>query len=77
MFERVREAGIEIIRGPVLHSAHQPGGEGSWGENESFYILDPDGHRVEVFCDMAKIGKDGVFVTAAGERIEDAHADEV
>ena len=77
MQERVKEMGIEIIRGPVVHSAYDPRGEGSWGENESFYVLDPDGHRLEIFCDMATIDDDGTFVSYTGERIEEAVVDEV
>jgi len=77
MQERVKEMGIEIIRGPVVHSAYDPRGEGSWGENESFYVLDPDGHRLEIFCDMASIDEDGTFVSYTGERIEEAVVDEL
>tara|TARA_Y100000031_G_scaffold138053_1_gene163652 strand:- start:51 stop:593 length:543 start_codon:yes stop_codon:yes gene_type:complete len=77
VMEMVKARGIEIIRGPVVHSKYQPGGEGSWGENESFYILDPDGHRLELFCDMATIDADGTFVTVRGERIEEAKVEEI
>lgn len=52
---------VKVIRGPVVHSPFQKGGEGSWGENKSFYILDPDGHRIEFFCDMATIDGDGFY----------------
>ena len=64
--ERTRKLGIEIIRGPVVHS---PSAEGSWGENESFYVLDPDGHRIEFFCDLGSVDKDGWIHNAAGENI--------
>jgi catechol 2,3-dioxygenase-like lactoylglutathione lyase family enzyme len=74
MIEHVKNLGLEIVRGPVVHSAWQEGGEGSWGENESFYVLDPDGHKVELFCDMATIADDGVFVSHKGQRIEEAKA---
>jgi catechol 2,3-dioxygenase len=77
LLEKVRARGIQIIRGPVLHSPWQKGGEGSWGENLSFYIHDPDGHRLELFCDMATIDADGTFVTHDGERIEQAKAVEI
>jgi catechol 2,3-dioxygenase-like lactoylglutathione lyase family enzyme len=69
--------GMEIVRGPVLHSAMQPGGDGSWGENESFYVLDPDGHRVELFCDMATINSDGQFVTVDNKIVPGTVADEL
>ena len=77
LMKKVTERGIKIIRGPVLHSPWQKGGEGSWGENLSFYILDPDGHRLEIFCDMATIDPDGTFRTHDGQRIEQAKAVEV
>jgi hypothetical protein len=75
--EDVKARGIEIVRGPVVHSKYNPRGDGSWGENESFYVLDPDGHRLELFCEMATIAADGTFVSAAGERIEEAKVEEV
>ena len=77
MMEKVKSLGIEIIRGPVVHSPWHPRGEGSWGENESFYILDPDGHRVELFCDMATVEADGTFLDAYGDKIEGAMAGEI
>ncbi|MCP5075480.1 MAG: hypothetical protein GY947_19585 [Rhodobacteraceae bacterium] len=75
--ERIEKAGIEIVRGPVVHSPWHPRGEGSWGENESFYILDPDGHRIELFCDMATIDADGSYIDAYGNKISGAIADEI
>ncbi len=75
--ERIRGLGHEIVRGPVVHSPYHPRGEGSWGENESFYVLDPDGHRIEIFCDMGSIDADGGFVDAYGEPIKGATAVEV
>ena len=75
--ERAKELGIEIIRGPVVHSPHHPRGEGSWGESESFYVLDPDGHRVEAFCDMGSIGENGEYIDAYGKPIVGPIADEI
>ena len=69
--------GLEIVRGPVVHSKYDPRGDGSWGENESFYVNDPDGHRLEIFCDMATIADDGVFVSHEGDRIEEAKVIEI
>lgn len=63
---RIRDQGAEIVRGPVLHSWHNPRGDGSWGENEAVYILDPDGHRIEIFWGLATIDPDGTHRTAAG-----------
>ena len=74
--DHVRDQGLDIIRGPVVHSPFHPRGEGSWGENESFYVLDPDGHRIEMFCDMATISRTGAFVDSYGEAIVGGQADE-
>ena len=77
IMQDVKARDIEIVRGPVVHSRYQDRGDGSWGENESFYILDPDGHRLELFCEMATIDEDGTFVTAQGKRIEEAKVEEI
>ena len=69
-------SGLEIVRSPVVHSPWHPRGEGSWGENESIYVLDPDGHRVEMFCDMATIEDDGSFTDAYGKKMVGPVADE-
>lgn len=74
MMDHVKEMGVEWIRGPIIHSVWHAEGEGTWGENESFYVRDPDGHKVELFCDMATIADDGVFVDHKGDRIEEAKA---
>ncbi len=74
---RIQEMGLDIVRGPVVHSPWHPRGEGSWGENESFYILDPDGHRIELFCDMATIDEAGGYTDAYGEKINGPVADEI
>lgn len=74
---RVQELDLKIVRGPVVHSFTDPRGDGSWGENEAFYFLDPDGHRIEIFCDMATIDPDGVYRNAQGQRLESVRADEV
>ena len=70
LLAHVKAEGATIVRGPVLHSWVQQRGDGSWGENEAVYILDPDGHRIELFCDLATIAPDGTHVNARGERME-------
>ena len=70
LIEHVKGEGVEIVRGPVLHSFVQSNGDGSWGENEALYILDPDGHRIELFCDLATIDTDGTHRTVYGDRLE-------
>ncbi len=49
----LKEEGIEIFWGPSIHSPTHPEGDGFWGENHAFYISDPSGNSVEIFCDMA------------------------
>ena len=61
----------------VVHSPWDPRGDGSWGENESFYVLDTGRLPNRDFCNMGSIDKDGVFKNAQGERIEQARAVEV
>jgi len=75
--EKVEELGIQIVRGPIVHSPWHPRGEGSWGENESFYIFDPDGHRIELFCDMATIDENGSYIDMQGDKIAGPKAAEI
>ncbi len=77
LLDRIRSEGADIVRGPILHSFVQPRGDGSWGENEAVYILDPDGHRIELFCDLATIDSDGTHVSAAGVRLEGTETEEL
>ncbi len=51
----LEENGIAIVHGPVVHSPTHPEGDGTWGENRAMYFCDPDGHRIEIFCEMAKM----------------------
>jgi catechol 2,3-dioxygenase-like lactoylglutathione lyase family enzyme len=55
MLARIRERGIPIVHGPVKHSPTHPDGDGTWGENRSFYFCDPDGNRIEITCEMAHL----------------------
>ena len=43
------------MRGPLVHSPTHPEGDGTWGENRAMYFCDPDGHRIEIFCDLARM----------------------
>ena len=60
-----------------LIGRHQAGGDGSWGENEAVYILDPDGHRVEIFWGLATIDPDGTHRTAEGEAVPGSRTEEL
>ena len=68
--EAVEAKGVTVVRGPILHSFIDPRGDGSWGENEAMYILDPDGHRIELFCNLSTIEPDGVHRNGEGVRME-------
>ena len=74
---RIKEKGAQIVRGPVLHSWHNPRGDGSWGENEAVYILDPDGHRIEIFWGLATIDPDGTHRTASGDAVPGSRTEEL
>ena len=45
--------GVEIVWARAIHSPAHPEGDGLWGENHAFYISDPSGNCIEIFCDMA------------------------
>ena len=73
---RASHMNLKIVRGPVIHSSFHRDGDGTWGENESFYVLDPDNHRVEIFCDMASITDEGKYVNAHGLTVPGISAEE-
>ncbi len=54
----LRNEGIEIIYGPVVHSPAHPEGDGLWGENRALYFCDPSGNAIELFCDMSEMDPD-------------------
>jgi len=56
--EWIKENNIEFVRGPVVHSPTHPEGDGTWGENRAMYFCDPDGYRIEIFCDMAELDEE-------------------
>ena len=49
----------------------------TWGENESFYVLDPDNHRIEIFCDMAVINKKGEYINIDNKVVPNTIAEEI
>ena len=75
--KRANDLNLEIVRGPVLHSAFQKLGDGTWGENWSFYVLDPDKHRIEIFCEMAEIDNAGQYIMENGKKVPDKKAEEI
>ncbi len=75
--EKVQEMQVPVADGPVVHSRFHPDGDGSWGETQSIYICDPDGHRVEVFWALAIIDADGAHVDHRGQRLPGTATDEL
>ena len=75
--DRIHKHDARIVRGPVVHSWHHPRGDGSWGENEAVYILDPDGHRIEIFWGLATIDPDGTQRDAEGTAIPGSCTEEL
>ena len=74
---RAKIMDLDIVRGPVIHSSFHKMGDGSWGENESFYVLDPDSHRIEIFCDMATITNKGQYLNSSGVVIPNTIAEDI
>ena len=74
---KAKEMNLKIVRGPVIHSSFHKNGDGTWGENESFYVLDPDNHRIEIFCDMAFIDKNGEYINSENLIVPDTIAEEI
>jgi glyoxylase I family protein len=46
--------GIKLISGPLIHGFEGGGNLGGSG-SRSFYFLDPDGNRLEIFTDMMRV----------------------
>ncbi len=57
--KHLRENGVELTAGPLLHSPTHPEGDGTWGENRAMYFRDPDGNAIEICCDMMVVDENG------------------
>ena len=60
----LRRKGVEIVGGPLIHGpegtvggGNMMGGSGS----RSFYFLDPEGNRLEIYTEMMKVPNDEPF----------------
>jgi catechol 2,3-dioxygenase-like lactoylglutathione lyase family enzyme len=54
----LRGKGVEIIQGPLVHGPEGGTGPGTaygGSGSRSFYFLDPDGNRLEIYTDMMKV----------------------
>jgi catechol 2,3-dioxygenase-like lactoylglutathione lyase family enzyme len=63
----LKRKGVEIVQGPLIHGPE--GGDGP-GRNfggsgsRSFYFLDPDGNRLEIYTDMMRVPAEEQFPRA-------------
>jgi catechol 2,3-dioxygenase-like lactoylglutathione lyase family enzyme len=46
--------GVKLINGPLIHGLEGGGNLGGSG-SRSFYFLDPDGNRLEIYADMMRV----------------------
>jgi catechol 2,3-dioxygenase-like lactoylglutathione lyase family enzyme len=46
--------GVKLISGPLIHGIEGGGNLGGSG-SRSFYFLDPDGNRLEIYADMMRV----------------------
>jgi lactoylglutathione lyase len=53
----LRNKDVEIVAGPLVHGPEGGGRGGPIGGSgsRSFYFLDPDGNRLEIYTDMMKV----------------------
>ena len=51
----LKRKGVPIVNGPLVHGAEgDPRNIGGSGAR-SFYVLDPDGNSIELYCDMMRV----------------------
>lgn len=63
----LRQKGVEIIDGPLVHGpegSSVPGRYLGGSGSRSFYFLDPDGNRLELYTDMMKVPEGEQFPRA-------------
>ncbi len=54
----LRRKDVEIVQGPLVHGPEGGNGPGSFeggSGSRSFYFLDPDGNRLEIYTDMMQV----------------------
>ena len=67
--------GVKPISGPLVHGIEGGGGAGGSG-SRSFYFLDPDGNRLEIFCDGMKVPNGEQFPRAEYAEAMKAYSNE-
>ncbi len=63
----LRRKGVEIVQGPLIHGpegGRGPGNAFGGSGSRSFYFLDPDGNRLEIYTDMMKVPEGEQFPRA-------------
>ena len=63
----LRRKGVEIVQGPLIHGPEGGSGPGNafgGSGSRSFYFLDPDGNRLELYTDMMKVPEGEQFPRA-------------
>jgi catechol 2,3-dioxygenase-like lactoylglutathione lyase family enzyme len=63
----LRRKGVEIVQGPLIHGpegGNGPGNAFGGSGSRSFYFLDPDGNRLEIYTDMMKVPEGEQFPRA-------------
>ena len=54
----LKRKGVRIVQGPLIHGPEGGSGPGNafgGSGSRSFYFLDPDGNRLEIYTDMMKV----------------------
>lgn len=51
----IRAQGVEIVSGPLVHGFEGDGKNFGGSGSRSFYFLDPDGNRLEIYTDMMRV----------------------
>ena len=62
----IHTSGAQIVAGPLTHGI-ESGGNVEGSGSRSFYFLDPDGNRLEIFCDGMKVPNGEQFPRAEYE----------
>ncbi len=51
----IRASDVQIVSGPLIHGFEGDGKSFSGSGSRSFYFLDPDGNRLEIYTDMMRV----------------------
>jgi catechol 2,3-dioxygenase-like lactoylglutathione lyase family enzyme len=54
-YAHMRSKGVNIVSGPLVHGFEGDGRNFGGSGSRSFYFLDPDGNRLEIYTDMMRV----------------------